>query len=468
MRGSASGYGAASALVDRPGGRHLGLETASALTPTGLVERPVFFRGLLSRPDVAAAGLLAIADIAGSRYVDAGLMQRLANLDPVVTASGDRLRFESFSACNSVHARLDLLPDGLSGGEVGFGTTNVDINQPLRTSLARMTATELLHLTVGPDDMQASTMSEHHSERKVSLPDRWVRGLAEAPSVTAAMSPIVSLAGPQVAQLARQLPRVAGAGPELHLLPPPRGPRLLPRGLPGTVAVPGAARLRGVDRVLRHTRSMSVHRHPDGATAWVLELSGARLTLVLTADPWRGFSGEGGLLELLARPRAEAHGRVLLEVLGWDAVVDPRRLGATAGLGADDVADGLAWLAASGRLGHDLAAGAWFHRELPVDSEKVLRRNPRLRGARELAAGGVRRTSSTTWEVRASKGADHTVTGSPQDSRTCTCAWWVDHAAGRGPCKHVLAVLMLESAAQAEGDPGPGRRDASESAPTDR
>ncbi|HEY7717756.1 MAG TPA: SWIM zinc finger family protein, partial [Pedococcus sp.] len=295
-----TGYAAASTLTDRADGAHLGLETATGLTPTGLVERPVFFRGLLARPDVTACGLLAVADVAASRYVDAGLAQRLASLDPVVTASGDRLRFESFSACNSVHARLDVLPDGLVGGEVGFGTTNVDINQPLRTALAAMGGTELLHLTVGPDELSAATPTEHHVERKVALPDRWVRGLAEVPSVTAGMREVVRLVGPQVDRLARELPRSAPPGPVLHLLPPPRGPRLLPRALPGTIAIPGAARLRGAERILRHTSVLTIHQDEHGATSWTFDLPGARFVLVLTADPWRGFSGEGTLLARLA------------------------------------------------------------------------------------------------------------------------------------------------------------------------
>lgn len=436
-----SGYAAASTLTERVDGAHLGLETATGLTPAGLVERPVFFRGLLARPDVTACGLLAVADVAASRYVDAGLAQRLASLDPVVTASGDRLRFESFSACNSVHARLDVLPDGLAAGEVGFGTTNVDINQPLRAALAAMGGTELLHLTVGPDELSAATPTAHHVERKVALPDRWVRGLAEVPSVTAGMREVVRLVGPQVDRLARELPRSAPPGPVLHLLPPPRGPRLLPRGLPGTIAIPGAARLRGAERVLRHTSALTVRQDAHGATSWTFELPGARLSLVLTADPWRGFSGEGTLLARLAHPRSEAHGLRLLEWLGWDPVVDTARLGRDSGLDADAVRDGLAWLAASGRLGHDAAEGGWFHRELPIDSTKVLRRNPRLRGAHALAGDGVRRLTPTTWKVRASDGPDHTVSGT-LDSLTCTCPWAGSHSAGRGPCKHVLAVMI--------------------------
>ena len=88
------------------------------------------------------------------RYADLGLAKRLANLDPVVTASGDRLRFESFSACNGVYARFDLMPDGIDSGEVGFGTTNVDINPPLRAALASVPRGELLHLAVGSDELR--------------------------------------------------------------------------------------------------------------------------------------------------------------------------------------------------------------------------------------------------------------------------------------------------------------------------
>jgi hypothetical protein len=439
-----TGYGAASALIDAGSGRRLGLETATALTPIGLVERPVFFTGFPARPDIVAAGLLAVADVAATRYADAGKMQRLANLDPVVTAGGDRLRFESFSACNSVHARLDLMPDGIDEGEVGFGTTNVDINQPLRTALARLDSLALLHLTVGPNEVRAATLDAQHVERKVALPDRWVRGLAEVPSITAEMREVAQLTGPAIHAFARELPRTAPPGPVLHLLPGARGARLLPRAMSGTLAIAGAARLRGMERILRFANSLAIHADSNGATAWVFHLPGARLTLVLTADPFRGFSGEGGLLTRLVEPEAELAGRRLLAVLGWDPVVDAARLSGVTGLGDSEVAAGLAWLAASGRLGHDLTEGGWFHRELPVDSEKVLRRHPRLRNAHALAeADGVRREGPGAWKVRGTEG-DHWVTADVPGALVCSCPWAESHAAGRGPCKHVLAVLIAD------------------------
>lgn len=440
-----SGYGAASAFVDGPAGRRLGLETATALTPFGLVERPVFFSGFPARPEVLAAGLLAVADVAGTTYADLGRAQRLANLDPVVTASGDRMRFESFSGCNSVHARLDLLPDGIGEGAVGFGTTNVDINQPLRTALARMGGSALLHLTVGPDEVRAGTPDDQHVERKVALPDRWVRGLAEVPYVSAGMTVRARLTGGALGRFARELPRAGSPGPTVYAVPAADGLRLLPRSLPGTVEVPGTARLRGMDRVLRFATSLTLHADAHGATAWVFELPGARLTLVLTAHPYRGFSGEGGLLLRLVDRDSEVIGRALLTDIGWDPVVDPHGLAATAGRTDGEVAAGLAWLAASGRLGHDLAEQAWFHRELPIDAEQVVRRNPRLRNAQTLAAtDGVRSVRSGEWQVRGT-GKGHTVRGASDAELRCTCPWAESHASGRGPCKHVLAVLLTNA-----------------------
>jgi hypothetical protein len=200
-----------------------------------------------------------------------------------------------------------------------------------------------------------------------------------------------------------------------------------------------------MERALRFTARMSVHADANGTTAWVLHLPGARLTLVLTADPYRGFSGEGGLLVRLAEPDSASWGHRLLAVLGWDPVVDPARLRAAAGLAPEEADAGLAWLAASGRLGHDLVEDRWFHRELPVDSEKVLRRHPRLRAAQALAAeGGVRRLERASWAVRGSD-VEHRVRGDDPSTLTCSCPWSESHAAGRGPCKHVLAVLITET-----------------------
>ncbi|NEE59389.1 SWIM zinc finger family protein, partial [Streptomyces sp. SID8455] len=126
-------YARPSALESSQVGAVLGLETAGGLTPRGAEAHPRFFAGFLSAPRIAARGLLAVADVAAARYYQRALP---ASLDPVVTGNGDRLRFESFSGCCGVYARLDVLQEGLDGERTGHGTTNVDVNNPLRDALS--------------------------------------------------------------------------------------------------------------------------------------------------------------------------------------------------------------------------------------------------------------------------------------------------------------------------------------------
>jgi hypothetical protein len=69
------------------------------------------------------SALLACAAIARARYHVASAS--LASvLGPVVTCNADRLRFESFSGCCGVHARLDLPPGALDAAPVASGAGN--------------------------------------------------------------------------------------------------------------------------------------------------------------------------------------------------------------------------------------------------------------------------------------------------------------------------------------------------------
>ncbi|WP_328534791.1 hypothetical protein OG836_13555 [Micromonospora zamorensis] len=89
-------------------------------TSGGPATHPQFFSGFLTTPQAAAAGRLAVAEVARTRYHQP---VSPASLDPVVTGSRDRMRFESFSGCCGVYARLDVVPAGFDGDIVEHGTT---------------------------------------------------------------------------------------------------------------------------------------------------------------------------------------------------------------------------------------------------------------------------------------------------------------------------------------------------------
>ncbi|MFJ1702710.1 hypothetical protein [Kitasatospora sp. NPDC088346] len=116
-----------SAPTARPGGPALAPATSGGRTPVGGVANPRFLDGFLTAP--------------AARHHQPLLR---ASLDPVVTADGERLRFESCSGCCGVHARLDVLAGGPDGAPVGHGTTDVDVTDPP-------------HLAVGPGALEVTT-----------------------------------------------------------------------------------------------------------------------------------------------------------------------------------------------------------------------------------------------------------------------------------------------------------------------
>ncbi|MFD7900120.1 SWIM zinc finger family protein [Streptomyces sp. NPDC059743] len=439
----AMAYSRPSALESAPGGQLLGLETSGGLTPTGAEAHPRFFSGFLASPRAAARGLLAVADVAGARYY-----QRIlgGSLDPVVTGNGDRLRFESFSGCCGVYARLDVEPDGLDGARTGHGTTNVDVNSPLREALSRMTGDDPLHLRVGPDELAVTTVEEPVVEKKVPLPDRWLRGFAEAQVVSAGFDLRAELSAGEAVRFLRSLPRGSGTASRGARWVVPAGKTLRPttRPVPGAVCLPGPEQLAALQRVLRDATALRVYGPvTDGeptASAWEAVLPGMRLTLTLSPSAARGFSGEGGVLEALATGEAAEDAELVSVLLAWEPRIDPAELAGQAGLTVGRVRAALTRLGTAGRVGYDLADASYFHRELPYDADRAERHNPRLVAARALLSSGAVALDGEPASV--ASGERRYQVREADGVLSCTCQWWAEYRGRRGPCKHALAVRM--------------------------
>ncbi|MFE5586094.1 SWIM zinc finger family protein [Kitasatospora sp. NPDC056531] len=446
-----------SSVLDDLHGR-LGLETSGGATPFGEVAHPRFFEGILTAPSAAAAGLLAVADVAAARYYQPRLP---ASPDPVVTANGDRLRFESFSGCGGVYARLDVLESGLDGGGIGHGTTNVDVNVPLRDALGRLGPAEPLRLAVGTEALEVTTPDGPLVEKKVPLSDRWLRGFAETQVVAASFDLRAELPAAEAVRFLRSL--TAGgaggargtAGATQWVVPTGRLPRPTSRPVPGAVCMPGPQRLVALQRVLRHARALRIYGPPLTAgdtrptsSAWEVELPGMRLTLTLSPDPARGFSGEGGVLDALASAGSEQDADLVAVLLAREPRIDVAELAEQAGLSSQRVRAALTWLGTSGQVGYDTAEAAFFHRQLPYDAGRAESRNPRLRAARTLVAAGAVRPERDGGAMVHVEDHVQRVRRAADGSLGCTCLWWAKYRGGRGPCKHVLAVgLAAESAA---------------------
>lgn len=434
-----------STLTFSDGQADLTLATSGGRTSGGPATHPVFFDGFLGHPEQAATALLTVAKVARTRfYTPPGMLAAILRAaDPVVTSNGDRLRFESFSACCGVYARYDALPGSLDGNVLDTGTTNVDFNPPMRDALARIGGLEPLHLQVG-EDVVVRTLDTEVTEKKVPLPERWLKGFAEVQLASATVSPVFEVAASEARRFIRGLPS-SGSRKPVWVVPAGRGLRITTRPSTEGVALSGLDRLKPLEPLLRFARSMRAYaapHDPQGATGlWELELDEARLVLTLSPESSRGFSGEGGVLWDLADDESVDDADLISALLAFEPRIDIARLAAESGLAEDRITRALSRLGAAGRVGYDAAEAAYFHRELPYDADRLQAMHPRLRDATALVEANAIRLDGETAYVRS--GDSEQVVRRTTNGDRCTCPWFAKHKGSRGPCKHVLAVELF-------------------------
>ena len=455
-------YARASRASLEPGRPEVVLATSGGRTSSGADEHPHLFDGFLEHAEQSATALLAVADVARTRfYVPPGMLARvLRHADPVITSNGDRLRFESLSPCCGVYARLDVLPDGLDRAPAASGTTNVDLNPPVRAALAGVVGNEPLHLAVG-EHLTVTTLDAAEVERRVPLPRRWVAAFGEVQHACAALRPVMEVDGPEARRFVQTVASGASTAAPTWVAASGRGLRLTGRPGPGSVPLPGPDRLRALRPLLRHATGLRVYGPVDAGggdgvasahglgpapqvSAWELELRAARLVVVLSPERSRGFSGEGGVLYDLADEQARDDALLLSARLGFEQQVDVDALAGAAGMPAGRARAAISHLAAAGRVGFDLHDGAWFHRDLPLTAAPAPGDLPRLRDALALVdSGAVSVDGDGSAVVR---GDDDRLVGvDPRGGYSCSCPWWAKHGGRRGPCKHVLAVHVVRS-----------------------
>ena len=429
-------------------GSHLVLATSGGAAPN-----PYFFEGVLTRPRVTAQLLRTLSDVVGARYhLPPAMLERiLALADPVVTSGRGMVRFEGFSGCCSAYARVDLAPESYDSTHVAHGTTNVDFNAPMRAALAQVRDSDRVGLSVGQDEVRLARQRatddtpQEVVERKVTLPLRWLKGFVEVQAYQSRMTERLRIPGREAVRFLRGLPRTGSGRFSGWLTRVGRSLRMSQRPVKGGIRLAGVERLRVLEPIVTLADELRVYADDqDQASAWALRCGDLCFTLVLSAEVWRGFSGEGQALDdLLSVPDALPEVRAQLK---WQAELAPADLATVLGRSSDEITASLRTLGSRGLVGYDVGRGAFFHRELPFDLELVASLQPRLRNARKLVeAGGitVEKTGKDTVTAKVpGSGVVHSVKLTPVGAR-CSCPWFSKHQGQRGPCKHVLAAQLV-------------------------
>src|SRR3954451_11227779 len=260
-------------------------------TSGGRELHPHFFSGFLGEPRQTAQALLVVAEVARTRYYEPPNMvaARILAADPVVTSNVDRLRFESFSACAGVYARLDLEPALLDGAATTWGTTNVDFNPPIRAPLAGVRDADAMLMNVGHDEVAVTTLGGSAVEKKVPLPERWLKGFAEVQVAASRMVLRHELTAIEARRFLQSLPRTKSRG-LAWATPAGTALRLASRAESASVCLAGPERLRLLEKLLPFARGLRVYgpapARERGAepSAWELVLDGARVVFAVSPE----------------------------------------------------------------------------------------------------------------------------------------------------------------------------------------
>lgn len=404
---------------------------------------PCFFWGSLTEPYVTAKCWSTIAKVVRSSFGPIPPSLR----DPIVSAGTERIRFEGFSSCNGVYVRLDMKPEAIDGDFIATGTTNVDFNDPMLNALNSIQKNEKVTLAVGQQEMQVITATTKVTEKKVTLPMRWIKGLTSVQLYLADMDLKFELNKIQAIQLFQTLPKGNVKG---DFFVTKRAGKFMFSTLTTAdgVRVGGIHRLRLLEGILAIVDKIFVYESADRETcAMVCEFGKMQLLMAFSPDAYRGFSGEGKALEHMTEnlPVEWVHG--LNSLLKSNETFDPTLLSIEHDIDFGTMDQLTSSLSSIGLLGYDVMERSHFYRQLPFKTERILSLNPRLKNAKKLIENSdvtivAKRDGYVEANVKGS-GVVHKVIIDHIGYR-CTCEWYTAYQGKRGICKHVLALKMMD------------------------
>lgn len=436
-------YQRPSSLIKKDASEELFLSKYSEIQKN--TDAPCFFWGNVSQPFILARCLITLSNIVKSSFNMSPFQMALLK-DPIVTAGNSRLRFEGFSHCAGVYARVDVLPDGLDGEFLENGTTNVDFNQPMITALGSIRPNEKIVLSVGEKEVGLYTEEKKVVERKVPLPVKWIKGLSTVQIYLSESEKLHTFNKIQTQQLFRGIPK----GPvksDYYLIIRGNKPMFSPVKSADAVCIGGLNRLRLLEPLLPYIDQMQVFPHSDmQSTTWQLYMGNIRFSCSLSRESWRGFSGEGAVLDSLIDDISDEWIDALDKYAYANQSFNPTAFALDENISLKKTDNLTGRLAAMGLLGYDLDDNGFFYRRLPFQLNRIIGLNPRMKNAEKLIAEGkvqILNKSLARTEARVEgTGVHHTVIIDNSKER-CTCEWFSKYQGERGPCKHVLAVKKL-------------------------
>ncbi len=417
-------------------------------------------------------------------------------LDPVITVHPDRIFFEAFSQDQSVYAMVIANPAMFAlDGDMTPGTTNIDFTAWLWGALNELRSSRETWLRVGSQGVEIKTKGAGgRFEKKVDLPDQWVRGFLQVsgamamPGTRITVSPADLLAAIRFLRYtkARVSPRAVRyeftPGEDARLVLEPWEHTVRLRGAehaytePRIIRTWGRRRLKLIEPLLPFATSVDIYLKGRGLPSfYAVKLPDLTFLLGLSGSTEQNW-GETGNFDLLGDAR-----QVDLEILDGVQMelerrfhASPRELAEALGQTPTLVGRALERLCRRGRAMFDVESRDFRHRELfesGIDEEKLFPPDPRTEAAQEwLSQKAVsiqqcepqetrkikrlktpdgptqREVIYRDWRVNGVVGPETTEIVVADSGRiifgTCGCPFFQENLLGKGPCEHMIALFQ--------------------------
>lgn len=403
--------------------------------------------------------------------------QAWIQLDPIVSVQDDATFFEGFSVDESVYGRVRLAHESLESLDpIKPGTTNIDFGIPLEREFSRIRTYRPLDLTVGAQAVQIETDVGAAIEKKIDLPESWVRGLVEVQSALM-LSPVTLQLSPAfvadvIARLEAEKEKHGPRSLKFRLAPSePVSVEIEPWGTvvvdhtskyTGTraeeIRIWGRRRLLILKDVLPDATSLDVRLLGSGMPSfWTVHVDDVELTVGLsgwTALDWAGRARFSALM-----PSANVSAQLMTRaaaLLKSSGRMSTTQLASAADVNEAEARGAMQKLCMLGKAMFDPDTASFRWRELYPEFDLTKLSAPALeeRKGIDLHASGAVSVESESFEdgrrkrvASVSDSTDRTTTlETDADGRVtyaeCTCGHFRANKLREGPCRHIVALSL--------------------------
>ena len=398
-------------------------------------------------------------------------------LDPVISVHPDAVIFEAFSLDESSYGRISVPSNLLSTiGDVDYGTTNIDFSQALADEIYRVRSYRPAWLKVAFEKVELSTSAGGIVEKKIDLPESWVRGFLQVQSASTLDGIMVTLHSQTVAKILAELERkkekegprslrfILKKGERIKIVIDPWGievedTHVYDGSHEGEVRLWGRRRLFVLKELLPYSEKVKVKLLGTGMPSyWTVEMDGHRFDLGLsgwTSNDW----AKKGNFDLLASTGNTKNIDIkkVEQVLIQKLATTPQEVADAMGIDRSNATFALQELAKNGQAMYDHLTGTYRWRQLLKQDIKLTENeeDERLKYAITLIKGknveilntsrldgGLTEYSVGVQGKNFYKPKIHLDLDGRIKYAECGCSFFRRNKLRQGPCAHIMAGVI--------------------------